>query len=140
MATLAAYTVEASLEATDAATVRLTETASRFLGEIGLIGFELAASEALTNIVRHSYGGSCAGTIGVTLETSPEDLTLTLSDEGRAAPPGLFERPAALDRVDHPVPREDGWGIGLLHQCAQSVRYRREAEFNVLVLTFQTQN
>lgn len=140
MARLAEDTVEATLEATDAATVRLTHLASRFLDEIGLASFEIAVSEAITNIVRHSYGTSRSGVIGVTLDASPQDLTLMLRDQGRAAPPGLFERPAALDRDDPPDPREDGWGIGLLHQCAQSVRYRREAECNVLILTFQTSN
>ena len=133
-------TVPATLEAADAATVDLCGQASGILAEEQLARFEIAASEALTNIVRHAYQGASGGEIAIELfETPDHALTLILRDRGEAPPAGLFDVTSLreVDEADVFAIPEGGWGIGLLHQCADEIRFQSDDDGNRLTLCFR---
>ena len=140
MAVQATLLVPAKLDDVDTATGQLREQAAALLGGERLDRFEIATSEALTNIVRHAYAERTGGEIAVELfETDAHSLVLVLRDNGKPAPAGTFNVKA--DRVCDPddilaIP-EAGWGVGLLHQCADSVRFDSTPERNELRLEFQ---
>lgn len=86
----------------------------------------LAASEALTNVVRHAYVGLAPGSISVDARLEGSDQLLVLiSDEGRG-----------------PVPRADspglGLGLGVMAQTADyfSISKREGAQGTVVTLRF----
>jgi serine/threonine-protein kinase RsbW len=92
---------------------------------------ELCLNEAAANIMMYAGGSQ-----PITIEVEPADgaLRLTISDGGRpfnpldAAPPPL---PRSIDET--PI---GGLGIQLMRSTASDVRYRRDGQQNVLVLTF----
>ncbi|MBP0616493.1 ATP-binding protein [Jiella mangrovi] len=136
----AAMIVPATLEAADAATVDLRGRASALLAEEQLARFELAASEALTNIVRHAYGGKAGGEIDIELFEAPDHaVTLVLRDRGEAPPAGTFDLKNLpdVDEVDVFALPEGGWGVGLLHQCADEIGFQSDARGNRLTLRFK---
>jgi anti-sigma regulatory factor (Ser/Thr protein kinase) len=92
---------------------------------------ELCLNEAAANIMM--YAGDSQP---ITIEVEPTDraLRLTIRDSGRpfnpldAAPPPL---PHSIEQA--PI---GGLGIQLMRSSASDVRYRRDGQQNVLVLTF----
>jgi anti-sigma regulatory factor (Ser/Thr protein kinase) len=110
---------------------------SRLGGEAGLepkqiLELELAVEEAVTNVIKYAYplGGGRVTVSG--LEVEPDALSVEIMDQGPpfnplevAAPDltaGLEERPVG------------GLGLTLLRRLMDEVRYRREANQNVLTL------
>ena len=132
--------VPAQLADVDAASSRLRIEAAGVLDGDTLDRFEIATSEALTNIVRHAYADTNDGEIAIELiEDEGPSLLLVLRDRGSPAPPGTFDRPpertADEDAID--VIPETGWGIGLLHQCADAVHFASIDGRNELRLQFR---
>ncbi len=85
----------------------------------------LAIHELCMNIVQHSYAGE-SGMIEVHGHWNGDRLELTLRDTGSHAyvrpdvikPPNIFDFP------------ESGWGIYIVHQVMDSVKYERFAGHN----------
>ncbi|MBU9889185.1 MAG: ATP-binding protein [Candidatus Omnitrophica bacterium] len=64
----------------------------------------LAVDEALTNIIRHAYGGQ-AGTMTVIFSDGPEQTEITLEDRGKAFDPNQVPPPE--------LPRSEPGGLGV---------------------------
>ena len=77
----------------------------------------LAVSEAVGNIVRHSYEGRTDGRIEATLTIDDTALTLCLRDYGHKFDPDAYQSPN-LD-----TPTEGGYGIFLMRTLMDEVRY-----------------
>ena len=85
----------------------------------------LAVHELCMNIVQHSYAGE-TGMIEIDGHWSGSRLELTIRDTGSHAfvrpdvikPPNIFDFP------------ESGWGIYIVHQVMDSVKYERFAGHN----------
>lgn len=85
----------------------------------------LAVHELCMNIVQHSYAGE-TGMIEIDGQWSGSRLELTIRDTGSHAfvrpdvikPPNIFDFP------------ESGWGIYIVHQVMDSVKYERFAGHN----------
>jgi serine/threonine-protein kinase RsbW len=96
---------------------------------------ELCIVEALTNVVKHAYGGAPGGRVELQITCDGETLELVLTDHGRAMPDhaieqaraGLAGAPAAL--------REGGYGLGLIVELMDAVDYRRSDARNTLTMT-----
>ena len=86
----------------------------------------LACEEIMTNIV--SYAG--VETFGFRLSHSGA-LTATFTDAGPAFDPTLQTEQPAFDLLDN-----GGMGLGLVRQIANTMRYERKDDQNVLTLTF----
>lgn len=78
---------------------------------------ELAVQEAAANILRHAYRGAVDEPIRLELDADADRLSLTLSHDGDDFDPTAVPRPA-FDGS-----REGGFGLYLIHQCMDEVRY-----------------
>lgn len=76
---------------------------------------ELALTEALANVIEHSYAGSGDREIVVDVEVGGDALAVSVRDWGRAFDPGSY---AARDLDD---PGEGGYGVFLMEQLMDNV-------------------
>lgn len=81
----------------------------------------LAVTEAVTNIIRHVYGGETAQRIDLELDARPDELELALIDYGTFVDPKqIASRP--LEEV-----RPGGLGVHLIKTTMDHVDYRKNA-------------
>jgi serine/threonine-protein kinase RsbW len=81
---------------------------------------ELALTEALANVIEHSYAGAGDQEILVDVAVDDDALAVSVRDWGRAFDPGSY---AARDLDD---PGEGGYGVFLMEQLMDNVT--REAQ------------
>jgi serine/threonine-protein kinase RsbW len=90
---------------------------------------ELAITEALSNVIRHAYGGEGAQPIELSLAIDERRVELSLLDRGRPFLPRDY-RPPDLDE-----PGEGNYGLHLIDQLVDEVHRRsRPGEGTVLSL------
>jgi serine/threonine-protein kinase RsbW len=78
----------------------------------------LAVGEALTNVVRHAYGGQPGHPIHLRLALDPEAVEISLQDESpRSFPVPGYSAPRPEDLA------EGGYGLHLIHSLMDGVRY-----------------
>jgi serine/threonine-protein kinase RsbW len=115
---------------------RLAEEVARVgrdhaLPEELVFDLRLALEEAVTNVIRHGYGGREDGEIRVGFRVTPEAITATVEDD---APP--FD---PREWPDPPLPPEGadvhGVGVYLIKRMMDEVDYRHRGSRNVLTLT-----
>lgn len=96
---------------------------------------ELAIAEACNNIVEHAYGYCDDQPIWIRVSRQPEEILFRIEDEA-ATPftPGEVTPPAVEWHSLADVP-EGGWGIYLMREAMDSVRYRRRGRRNRLELS-----
>ncbi len=104
-------------------------------GEEFINDVEMAADEAITNVVEHAYEYDASKTIGLRLTLEKKKLTLLIRDTGRA-----FD-PASLPDVDlenHVKERKTG-GLGrfLMKTLMDSVEYASGPDGNTLLMVKQ---
>lgn len=93
---------------------------------------ELAVHEACMNVIDH--GGVPEGTgIALSLELSPTELVVRLTDRGEA-----FD-PSAAESSTEPM-RERGYGLTIIRALVTEVRYRRSDGANHLELRMEIGN
>src|SRR5262249_52526836 len=93
------------------------EAKEEVLGQI-----ELALQEAATNIILHAYGGEKDRPIELVLDADPDQVCLMLYHQGRDFDPSAV-RPPAWDGS-----RTGGFGLYLINQCMDEVRYLHDGE------------
>ena len=87
------------------------------LGESDLFALELVLSEAVSNVVRHAYGGEPGNDIELELNVDDARFVLEIRDFGRPFDTGAFV-PASEDAADLKV---GGRGVELIHQLMDRV-------------------
>jgi two-component sensor histidine kinase len=86
---------------------------------------ELAVSEAVGNAVLHAFPEGTSGTVWLSVETTPQTIVLTVSDDGVGMRPNPFGRGL-------------GFGLPLIAQLAEEVEIMaREGGGTVLRMRFQ---
>lgn len=94
---------------------------------------ELAADEAVTNVIEHAYQYDARRSVGLELLLERNLLRVLIRDNGEAFTPA--ERPP-VDLDQHIAERRTGGlGVHLMHQLMDKVEHRREGGENVLELT-----
>jgi anti-sigma regulatory factor (Ser/Thr protein kinase) len=94
---------------------------------------EMAADEAVTNVVEHAYLYDNRKTVTVELDLERTGVRVKIKDQGQAFNP-LQAGPVDLDQ--HVAERRTGGlGVHLMQSLMDGVDYRREDGFNVLTLT-----
>ena len=81
---------------------------------------ELAVNEAASNIMKHAYHGRADQRIQLEADTFPGRVSIRLHHLGDSFDPAAI-RPPALDGS-----RESGFGIYLMDECVDEVRYSRD--------------
>ena len=78
---------------------------------------KLVLTEAVTNVVRHSYDGESGHQIILSWAVDDETLTLTVRDFGRPFDPGSYQSPDLSEL------QTGGYGIFLVQSLMDEVRY-----------------
>lgn len=95
---------------------------------------ELCLNEAASNIILYGHDDGAPHPITVEIEPLEHGVRMTIIDDGRPFNPAeQRELPSARSIEDMPV---GGLGVYLIQSFASEVDYRRDANRNVLVLTF----
>jgi anti-sigma regulatory factor (Ser/Thr protein kinase) len=81
----------------------------------------LAVNEALANIIRHSYHGRGDARVQIEAERRENELRLHLHDIGEA-----FPDPAAIGLPVFDGSRQSGFGMFIMRNCVDDVRYFRD--------------
>jgi len=89
----------------------------------------VAVQEAVTNVLRHSYGGDLSRPFRVELVIEGNRLTITLVDFGPPFDPTVVEV-----QPDESKPGEGGYGIFFMRTVMNQIRYSREDGANILVM------
>ena len=89
----------------------------------------VAVQEALTNILRHAYGGDSSFPLRIEVEAGEDRLSITAIDYGPPFTPEFHGH----STWDGP-PREGGYGLPFIHTVMSNVFYRREGDANVLCM------
>ena len=94
---------------------------------------QLAVDEACTNIISHGYAGLDPGSIILDLESAPNQLTVTLTDFGRAFEPSS----APIPDVDAPIEERElgGFGLFFIQESVDEVDYQVTEDGNKMMLT-----
>jgi serine/threonine-protein kinase RsbW len=93
---------------------------------------ELAADEAVTNVVEHAYQYDARRSLTVEMQMDRAQVRVLVKDQGEAFAPKSPE----VDLDQHIAERRTGGlGVHLIHTMMDSVDYRREEGSNVLILT-----
>lgn len=99
---------------------------------------ELCVVEAVTNSIRHCYGGKPGNEVKVVLTFTQEEIMLEICDVGPSMQPGLLDKaviecPAAGACGVEGIP-EGGRGLGIMREIMDSVAYRSKGGANCLTL------
>ena len=92
---------------------------------------QLAAEEALVNVIKYAYPGK-SGDLEISCENKKEGLEIAISDSG------IPFDPLSLPEPDIHSPMEKrkigGLGIFMMRKIMDEVKYRREDNRNILTL------
>ena len=83
---------------------------------------ELAVQEAAANIIEHAYKGRPDQSIQLVVELEDRTVSVSLYDQGLSFDAGEVEPP----RFDGT--RIGGFGLYMIRECVDEVRYSREAD------------
>lgn len=98
---------------------------------------EIAATEAMNNVVEHAYAPCPSGEMRLALRRAGRDLVLVIRDRGQSLPGGVLPGGTAAD-LSGPVESlpEGGFGWFLIRQLTDRVSYAAAAGENRLCLRF----
>ncbi|MBF8263733.1 MAG: rsbW [Parachlamydiales bacterium] len=109
-----------------------SEAAQMGFGPSDLYRIELAAEEAIVNVIHHSYSKR-GGEIGIGIQSQPHAMQIEITDSGQPFNP-LEQKPkqagATLEERE-----EGGLGIVFIEKCMDQISYERKNNRNVLTLT-----
>lgn len=128
------YHMANSLDDVDRMVLSLKTTLEEALDGVAAFRFEVCASEALTNLVKHSNAPNKDEPIQIELAKSESGVSLVIFDPVGADPFDLRDHARDLNDVDPMA--EGGRGLGLIIQCADAVTYGEQNGRTRLVLTF----
>jgi anti-sigma regulatory factor (Ser/Thr protein kinase) len=101
-------------------------------GTSELYKIELAAEEAIVNVIHHSYQDK-GGPITIGIETSPRQISLTITDQGTAFNPlnctPVKPQPRSIEEQE-----VGGLGLLFVHEYLDGIRYQRKNDQNILTL------
>lgn len=102
------------------------------LDESTTYNVQLAVDEACSNIIEHAYGGEDLGNIECFCELTPEELKITLSDQGQPFDPTQIPEP---DITSPPEERKvGGLGLFLIQKFMDEVQFAFEPGKNTLTM------
>jgi serine/threonine-protein kinase RsbW len=100
--------------------------------ESTLYDLKLAVDEACTNIITHGYAGMNPGSIILTLDVQPQQISLILTDFGQAFEPSEPEKPDPRAGLDEGA--TGGFGLYFIYQTMDEVDYEITEDGNCLKL------
>ena len=95
---------------------------------------DLCLHETVANVMLHAYEPGGPGNIPISLERIGEGFHVTVADNGPAFNP--LEHPKVVPAPNLEDAQIGGFGIHLVRDFADVVEYRREADRNILAMSF----
>ena len=95
---------------------------------------DLCLQETVANVMLHAYERGGPGNIAISLEKVGEGFHVTVADNGPAFDP--LEYPKLVPAAKLEDAKVGGFGIHLIRSFADVVEYRREADRNILAMSF----
>ena len=129
------FDVLPQLDKVDETVQALRVLAEPLIGPQHAVAFEVAVSEAVTNVVVHGYDGNAEGDISVSLTANSSEVEVRIRDHGTPGPKDLFDRAPPLDEID--FMQESGRGLALIRHHSDAVTYTPSTDGNLLVLWFR---
>ena len=129
------FKIPAQIAEVDPLILLLKATAEELMGPDQLLSLELAAIEALTNIVVHGCAHQPDAIIKVELSAGSGSLSLMICDPGRPLQDRAFENALDLDQIDPTA--QSGRGIAMIKACSDVIIYTHTPEQNCLTLIFR---
>ncbi len=88
----------------------------------------LALHELCTNVIRHGYAGENAPQAAIEMQAAQDSAGVSLTVRDYA--PNAYEPPADITPPDPLAMPESGWGMYIIHQIMDEVRYTRHSSGN----------
>jgi serine/threonine-protein kinase RsbW len=105
---------------------------------IDSFNIELCVVEAITNSIRHSYGGEAGNEVKVVFAVTEEDIVLDICDTGPPMHPDILNKAVIKcpegDDYDVESIAEGGRGLGIMKEIMDSVTYRSKKGENCLTM------
>ena len=95
-------------------------------------GLDLAAHEAIENVIRYAWEDGASHRIGIRFRCDRDKVEVEIADDGRAFDPLSVPAPLVPQRIEDVIP--GGQGVHLMRHFTDEVRYRREGIRNFLTL------
>ena len=117
---------------------QVIEIVSESLDDDKVIELRIALSEALNNVIEHSYSEQGGRPVIVQWTVSKETVSISIKDQGRGMPGGWVTPVAALEEVsieNLDSLAEGGMGMQLIDGCVDELSYEKTETHNVLTFT-----
>jgi len=105
---------------------------------IDSFNIELCVVEAVTNSIRHSYGGKVGHEVRIVFTVTQEDIVIDICDMGPPMKPDVLDKAVIThpegDGYDIENVAEGGRGLGIIKEIMDSVVYRSENGENCLTI------
>ena len=106
------------------------------LSDRDLFRLDLTLNEAITNVMDYSTPeAAAAGEVTVRLVLAPEEITVTVIDQGKPFDPLSGPKKRLPSRLEDATP--GGLGIHLIRNYTDSCSYERNGETNRLTMVFR---
>src|SRR4051812_49084392 len=96
---------------------------------------ELCVVEAINNAIEHAYAEVPHAHVETKLTVDGDALEIAIIDSGKAMPDGVLDEARAKLAAPPGEPQEGGYGLGLIVEIMNAVRYQRSANLNTLTMT-----
>ena len=96
-----------------------------------LYHIELASEEAIVNVIHYTYNDQ-GGEIEISIDATPHQLQITISDLGKPFNP--IAKKAKQTNASLDERKVGGLGLLLIQKCMDEVSYQRQNNRNVLTL------
>ena len=132
------YQIESDYQQIAGVCSDIRETYSKIMNEQQMNEVQISLSEALNNVIEHSYQESAGYLIQIACEAHDESFKIAITDFGCGMPEQNFtihSSEIVLDENNLDSMPEGGMGIALIKSCMDHTKYCRNAGANVLKLT-----
>ncbi len=106
--------------------------------ETDAFNVELCVIEAVTNSIKHAYGGESGQEVVVTFTLSDAEAVFEICDKGTPMDPGRLKRAdlsaSHIEKLNIDSVADCGRGLGIMKEIMDRVEYRSEKDRNCLVL------
>jgi serine/threonine-protein kinase RsbW len=127
-------TIDSRLDNTALAGLAVRGIAQGFgLDEAEAYLLELAVVEAVSNVIRHAYGGRSGNPVDISVTVTPQGMIMDIRDRGVALDPGVLDRAKEFQEPEgiSDLP-EGGMGLSIIKQVMDKVTYASRDGINTL--------
>ena len=100
----------------------LEEVAKYGYSDSSVFAIKLAVEEAINNAIKHGNKFDASKLVHITYDVGPEQVSVTIADEGGGFDPGVLPDPTADENIEKPT----GRGVMLMRAYMDEVRFNEK--------------